>query len=325
MRLSKISLLVVWIVCLTWGRMAPADSPQSATSKKPESAQGRYLRILRDKEGTPTALQTSIVRFVPKSGDSDLIVDLVGAVHIGDASYYNTLNKQFEQYDVVCYELVAPKGTRIPKGGRKDSENPLAMVIEVAQRFLDLRSQTDAIDYTKENFVHADMSPDEMWEAIKKRGDDGLTLMLSITADILRQQNLQAQRQAEGPKSMPKHMEELDWSILFDPKGPVKLKRVFAENFDEENVVAGLGSTMNMILIDDRNQAALKVFNQEVVKGRKRIAIFYGAAHMPDFEARLEKEYGLKRQGIHWLTAWDMKIEDDRIQDLFKLPAKGSK
>jgi hypothetical protein len=75
-------------------------------------------------------------------------------------------------------------------------------------------------------------------------------------------------------------------------------------------------------LIKDRNAAALKVFNQEVVKGRKRIAIFYGAAHMPDMEERLEKEYGLKRQGSHWLTAWDMKIDDDRLQELFSVPRK---
>ncbi len=321
-RLSKISLLVVWTVCLTWGSLASAQSPTDLKAKKAESAQGRYLRILRDKEGAPTALQTSIVRFVPASGEGDLIVDLVGAVHIGDASYYNTLNKQFEQYDVVCYELVAAKGTRIPKGGRKDSDNPLAMVMDVAKRFLDLKSQVEAIDYTKDNFVHADMSPDEMWAAVKKRGDDGLTLMLSITADLLREQNRKAQQAEEGPKALPKHLEDFDWSVLLDSKGPVKLKRVFAENFDEESAVAGLGSTMNSILINDRNQAALKVFNQEVVKGKKRIAIFYGAAHMPDMEERLIKEYGLKRQSSHWLTAWDMKLDDDRLQELFKVPAK---
>jgi len=301
-----------------------ADSPSDVQTKKPESAQGRYLRILRDKEGAPTALQTSIVRFVPASGEGDLVVDLVGAVHIGDASYYNTLNKQFDQYDVVCYELVAAKGTRIPKGGRKDSDNPLAMVIDLAKRFLDLKSQVEAIDYTKENFVHADMSPDEMWAAIKKRGDDGLTLMLSITADLLREQNRKAQQAEEEPKALPKHMDDLDWTVLLDPKGPTKLKRIFAEQFaDEEQVAGGLGSTMNTILVKDRNQAALKVFQQQVVKGKKRIAIFYGAAHMPDMEERLMKEYGLKRQGSHWLTAWEMKLDDDRLQELFSLPRKG--
>src|SRR5262245_2258878 len=214
MRLSsKISLLVIWTVCLTWAGTARAESPTDLKAKKLETAQSRYLRILRDKEGAPLALQTSIVRFAPASGEGDLIVDLVGAVHIGDASYYNTLNKQFEQYDVVCYELVAEKGTRIPKGGRKDSDNPLSMVMDVAKRFLDLKSQVEAIDYTKDNFVHADMSPDEMWAAIKKRGDDGLTLMLSITADLLREQNRKAQQAEEAPKPLPKHLEEFDWSL----------------------------------------------------------------------------------------------------------------
>jgi len=321
--LKLLSLVAAWSVCLVWQGPALAENP-SVSSKKAESAQSRYLKIVRDKEGTPTSLQTSIMRFVPASGDSDLIVDLVGAVHIGDASYYNTLNKQFDQYDVVLYELVAEKGTRIPKGGRKDSDNPLAMVMDIAKRFLSLKGQLEAVDYTKDNFVHADMSFEEMMEAAKKRGDDGLTLMLGITADLLRQQNLRAQREQEAPRAAPKHLEDFEWTSLLEPGGAVKLKRIFAENFDDENVAAGLGSTMNTLLIKDRNAAALKVFQQELVKGKKRIAIFYGAAHMPDFEERLMKEYGLKPKASHWLTAWDMRIDDDRIQEVFNVPGKGN-
>jgi hypothetical protein len=320
-RLLKIGFLVVWTVSLTWAGGASAQSPtdlkaRKAETKKAESAQSRYLRIVRDKEDAPLALQTSIVRFVPASGEGDLVVDLVGAVHIGDASYYNTLNKQFEQYDVVCYELVAEKGTRIPKGGRKDSDNPLAMVMDLAKRFLDLKSQVEAIDYTKDNFVHADMSPDEMWAAIKKRGDDGLTLMLGITADLLREQNRKALQAEEEPAATPKHLEDFDWSLLLDSKGPVKLKRMFAENFDEQNVTTGLGSTMNTILISDRNQAALKVFNQQVVKGHKRIAIFYGAAHMPDFEKRLRDELGLVPVSTTWMPAWDLRLRERGVEEL---------
>ena len=61
------------------------------------------------------------------------------------------------------------------------------------------------------------------------------------------------------------------------------------------------------MLIDDRNAAAMQVFQTELAKGTKRIAIFYGAAHMPDFECRLRKDFGLKPKGQQWLTAWDLK------------------
>ena len=40
----------------------------------------------------------------------DVTIDLIGAVHIGEKAYYDKLNKEFEQYDVLLYELVAPEG-----------------------------------------------------------------------------------------------------------------------------------------------------------------------------------------------------------------------
>ena len=48
----------------------------------------------------------------------DVVVDLIGAVHVGEKAYYEALNKQFEDYDAVLYELVAPEGTRVPKGAK---------------------------------------------------------------------------------------------------------------------------------------------------------------------------------------------------------------
>ena len=49
---------------------------------------------------------------------SGFVVDLIGAVHVGEKSYYEALDKQFEDYDAVLYELVAPEGTRVPKGSK---------------------------------------------------------------------------------------------------------------------------------------------------------------------------------------------------------------
>ena len=41
-------------------------------------------------------------------------------------------------------------------------------------------------------------------------------------------------------------------------------------------------------------------------KGRKKLGIFYGAAHMPDMEKRLQK-MGFAQVGKpRWLVAWDI-------------------
>ena len=119
-----------------------------------------YIRLERDAEKNPTALQTATARFVSDRGD--LTVDLIGVVHVGDQSYYEKFNEGFKQYDVLLYELVAPEGTRVPKGGRGASANPLAMMHGMAQSILGLASQLDHVDYTVDNFVHAGMSPEDM-------------------------------------------------------------------------------------------------------------------------------------------------------------------
>ena len=56
----------------------------------------------------------------------------------------------------------------------------------------------------------------------------------------------------------------------------------------------------------DRNAAALKVLQKQLAAGKKRIGIFYGAAHLPDLEKHLVEDFGLARGSQQWLTAWDL-------------------
>jgi hypothetical protein len=286
-----------------------ANAPRSVVQK---STPTQFIRLQRDEKKQPVALETAAVRYGSAKGEGDLTVDLVGAVHIGDKEYYKKLNKQLQQYDVVLYELVAQPGTVIPKGGRK-KDDPLSLVMQVVKMVLELELQTERIDYTRKNFVHADLSPEQMAEAIHKRGDDGLTLILGFAADLLRQENLRElqakqQPQKKSPVANAPGSEDLDiFSLLLDPEAPVKLKRMLAEQMQNLEGTGGLGTTLNNILIADRNEAALKVFQKELAKGKKKIAIFYGAGHMPDFEKRLRLDFGLERKSIQWLEAWDLE------------------
>ena len=96
-------------ICEAQDRVVSKPSPQ-------------FLRVERDIDGEPTRMQTATVRYQTVLGGAGLTVDLIGAVHIGDTAYYSQLNEQFKQYDVVLYELVAPKGAT-PDAGRR-GENP---------------------------------------------------------------------------------------------------------------------------------------------------------------------------------------------------------
>lgn len=279
------------------GKAPAAAKKHAAKARKP--APTKFLRVLRDRNKVPTKLETAIVRYVPADGKGELCVDLVGAVHIGDKAYYQKLNKRFEKYDVVCYELVAPKGTRIGKDERKNSAFGRAI-----KSLLELDSQVQQIDYTKKNFVHADLSFADMKKAMEKRGETGFSLVMSIFSDMMKQQNIRMKQMQKEGRKVPRISLA---TLLFDPQASVKLKRYMAEEFDSQDPSGSLGQTLNVMLIQDRNKAAVKVLKQQIKMGKKKIAVFYGAAHLPDFEKRLRAGLGLKRQSIEWVTAWDIK------------------
>ncbi len=303
--------LLIAFTCLAFLAPLPVAPPQAGAQPPNRAAATKFLRI-RSENDAPVALETAIVRYRPRSGEGDLTVDLIAVVHIGDRSYYQKLNRHFEQYDALLYELVAPEGARPPKKGRSD--NPLGLLQKMTSLFLDLHLQVDQIDYGKKNFVHADLSPEGMAAAIKKRGDDGLTLALGITADLLRQQNLLQQRGARPGAGQD--LPDLQ-SLLDDPAAPSKIKRLLARQFEQMDDASGpLGRTLGTILIDDRNQAAMKVLGKEIAKGKKKLGIFYGAAHMPDFDKRLRDEFDLVPASTQWLPAWNLELRERNVEDL---------
>jgi len=276
-----------------------AEDSQEKAFKKPQSQ--KFIRLKKDKDGEPVALETAIVRYVPQSGEDGVTLDLIGAVHVGDQEYYKKLNKRFEQYDALLYELVAKKGTKIPKGGKPGGD---MLPVEMMKNFLQLDSQLAHIDYTKDNFVHADLSPREMKAAMKKRGEDGVTLTLGIIRDVLKEANRMEAQQAGNDIELP----EITISdLIFRSSAAVKMKRFLAAQLSSTQAMGAMGETLNTLLIADRNKAALKVFQKEMAKGKKKLGLFYGAAHMPDFDKRLLSDYGLKRDKVEWVTAWDLR------------------
>jgi hypothetical protein len=253
----------------------------------------RFIRIERDANREPVALSTAIGKYLPASGQTGVEIDLVAVVHIGEKAYYERLNKEFEKYDAVLYELVAPGG-KTPSVGEMKSDNPAAMLQKGMKYFLRLQHQLEVIDYKKPNFVHADLSPEGMQKAMKERGDDATTIILGVIADFLRKRNLDAD------KPQP---QEPDISLA-DLTNPTKLKRIMAQQFENAGGDTNLGVTIDRLLIEDRNKEAVGVLRQQLAMGKKKIAIFYGAAHMPDFDRQLKQDFGMIRTSSDWLTAW---------------------
>ena len=111
-----------WNQCiLALSLVALASTVATAASKEPAAAGSKttFLRLAPDDNDQPVSMETAIVRMAQSPDKQDVTIDLIGAVHIGEKAYYDELNKEFEQYEVLLYELVAPKEGARAQGGRQ--------------------------------------------------------------------------------------------------------------------------------------------------------------------------------------------------------------
>ena len=293
-----IFLLAAWMAAQDGGTTSLAEAEKTSTLGH-KAADTSYIRVTHDAEGNPQALETSIVRLVPAGSDRPgLSVDLISAVHVADKGYYQKLDKRFDEYDVVLYELVAKEGTVIPKGGGDPNRNPLSSIQNAMKDLLELEYQLSGIDYTKKNFVHADLSPAEFAQSMKDKGESFWTIFFRLMAAGMA-------REANSPGKGG------DFDILmalFEKDRAIKLKRIMADQFaDMDMITAAFNGPDGSTLITERNKAALAVLGKQIAAGRKKIAIFYGGGHMPDMESRAIADYHLKRAGQEWLEAWNLR------------------
>jgi len=294
---------------------------RSQQAKQPAT---KFLRISRDKRGRAMTLDTAIVRYVrkpdaqleisPAPGEVTRVdvleptyVDLVGAVHVGETFYYRELNKQFKEYEVLLYELVAEKGKTPADRGQQPNENPVGAMQGMMTKMLGLQHQTDGIDYSAPNFVHADMSPAELKARMQQRGESPMVYFLEVMANSLRQQQ---KPQKGGGYQNPEDTitdEELLMALvqgfLLEQPSPI-LKRYLALQFDDlETQMKAFSGGLGRLIITDRNKACFKVLDEQLAAGKTQIGIFYGAGHLPDMEKRLLKR-GFEREGVVWVEAW---------------------
>lgn len=268
------------------------------TGDPAKKKQSLFVRLLKEGE-EPVALQTSITTF-QSSDNEKLTVDLIGAIHVGEASYYKLLNEQFKNYDAVLYELVAPKGTRIPKGGTGDApSSPVSYMQNGMTEALGLEFQLDSIDYTVTNFVHADMTPEEFAQSMKKREESlGKMFFRAIGQSLV--------KSTSGDSSVDLKLMQALLAKETDDR-QFKLKRAFAEQFaDLDGAMLVFEGPDGSTLVTERNKKALEVLSKEMDNGKLSIGIFYGAGHMKDMAKRLKDDFQMTLKGTSWLTAWDL-------------------
>lgn len=284
-----------------------SDSNDSNARADSNADASPWLKLDRDKNGVPLRLATSIVRFEGEFRADDgetrpVSVDLIGAIHLGEASYYERINAEFKEYETVVFELVAEKGFDVKDlAAAKELKNkggasPLDAVSLLQQSLSDalgLVYQTDGVDYSAPNLKRGDADADNFLVRLTTGGDIPRFFADSSLESLFASES----GRFEG------------WALAYflakDKR--LALRRLFADELARTELEVDPNAP-ETALIHFRNKIAVDVAKKELEAGKTKIAVFYGAAHLDDLARRVEKTLtNPRRSEPRWITAWSME------------------
>jgi len=278
------------------GPLLGLGASQTAPNSPPAADRPSFIRFLA--EG-PTAgrVETAVKNYRHPDG---ITVTLFAVVHIGDAGYYQELQRRFQDCDVLLYEMIRDAGpAQVPL--EIDTAHPVSQLQIGMKRLLALEFQLDAIDYSPANFVHADLDPQTFARLQAERQESLFSLMIRVMLE--EQARLNA-----GDGTTVSSLGLL--MALMNPDRGYALKLVLGRQMDQlEKMLAGIesdGDGQGSVIVSARNAHAMTVLQDQLQRGHRRLGIFYGAAHMVDFEERLVR-LGFQAADQEWLTAWDIR------------------
>ena len=320
-RLTVLSILWVFALASLVARAAdvpapapaPAPVPVAGPAVKDAAMASGFLRFV-DNGAAGGRLETADVTYRNADG---VTVRLVSAVHIGEKTYYQGLADSFRGDDAVLYELVKPKDAAVPVPGvAPKSGSGVSEIQRTIKDALNLDFQLDSIDYGQPNFVHADLDAETFKKLQEERGETFEMLLFKQVMNAFKQPEQAAaeagaKAQEVGADDPEKMLREVI-RVVTRPDMERQIKLLVARHMmDVEMNAAGLGDPKNSVIVTERNKAAMNVLADSIAKGKKKISVFYGAAHMPDFSERLAS-MGFKPVATEWRLAWDVMIRQDQ-------------
>ncbi|MDO4586411.1 MAG: TraB/GumN family protein [Planctomycetia bacterium] len=289
-----------------------------------------FVRLQCSPQKVPLSLDTSIIHYESTQSEyQDVSIDLIGAIHFAEESYYQSLNEHFKNYDIVLFEMVIPKNEKfspqvistkseqstgssdssLAEPSSKSSERkspatqlslkkiktPLFFIGDLQLllgKTLHLTAQLDGIDYSVPNLTHCDLDAETVYAQMFEKGD---------IQNIANESILHFFKPTDGM------IEAVALTLLASKNRTQTLKRFIATEIYQSYSQEELTTEENAI-ITLRNELVLKKLKEEIQSGKKRIAIFYGAAHIPHFSHSLKKHFHFQAKSQCWLKAWDLSF-----------------
>jgi hypothetical protein len=268
-----------------------------ALGQPPEDT--RFLLFESGPEKWQGELKTAITTY---QNESDVLLDLVAAVHIADSAYFAQLNQYFKDRDAVLYELVADEGVRPSPNRILRSGSSVGFVQQALANFLGVSFQLEYIDYSPRNFIHADLDPASLAEIMEAKGENFLSMFISLALSEMGNQQIDSS--ASGSSSSLNLLSLMEAFSATDQRSAFKtLLAAELARSGGSLVDPNLGNQLT--LLGDRNRVALRVLREILQDStRQRLSIFYGAAHMQGIEKEIVEQLGFTQVSQRWITAW---------------------
>lgn len=174
---------------------------------------------------------------------------------------------------------------------------------------LNLEFQLTALSYAQPNFRPSDMTMNQLSAAMNDRGLDigDLSGALDATSFPAQMMKFVLRIVKAADQMMGGGISDMCRVALIEVLGNEKITGQAMDQFGD-----GFGD----VIIGERNQVVIDDLKQiiENEKDVKSVAIFYGAAHLPDFVERMQDQLGYELTGEEkWFTAMNVDMNKSSV------------
>lgn len=312
---------MLWLLLLL-----PLTACQSSRVQTPVTPPQPYMRVVRSNDGA--AALGIVIREFHSPKKHRPVIYLAGVSHIGDAAYYEAMQNRLESAGLVLFEGVRASEERAkPRPNDASAPPPRKMPARPTGEFslqadlaksLGLSFQLDAIDYERPHFLNSDMTITQISEVLnpgRQLAPPGTGTPANTGEDSGAAQFENLMSAMDGSGFMGGVIQMGVKFIGSSTKLQTLVKLSFIEMLGSlegdlsrmEMPSPGLKELLK-VLIDKRNHIVMEDLRATLAEKQppKSIAIFYGAAHMPDLEMRLQQELGYRPVKDDWLTAFSV-------------------
>ena len=252
-------------------------------------------------------------------GEEPKWIQLVGVSHVGTPGYYEGLQDLLNEANVVLFEGVDGDHPAFRQATVERSPERSNLQVNLA-RALGLVFQLHHIDYTPEHFLNSDLTSVQLLalfegEEMPESGPAAQAQMEQLLAGM-EEATLSGQAAAavlDFLEMRPGWSRAMRW-------GMVNILGSVTGNVAEYPGLPEHLRTLMTVLIENRNEKVVADIHEqlELLPEGGTIAVFYGAAHMHDFEIRLQKEWDAELTDTEWRTAFSGNLQTSGLNVLQK-------